>query len=706
MIPNHSELDADLHEYSLDHTHQGMLGHQNQHPAVPFQLDTYNIDHDPILTSAGPYQQNFSFSPSESPLVQHGPFSTMYNNASMGASSLNSTEFYSPPASAYPSAVSTPQPIPEGEQMYFNHNLDMRHHRGHPFGHGPSNLSNSLGAQYMYNSNGNTLFTAVTSGCQSSSYTAPGSFGMQQHIDPSQVFHSDHPVRSPGVQMAPHDNVFSFGGDSDGEDDEGTAFADRTLMLQNDYSQNSMDDGNLEMGGSTGLQWDASLPGQFNTQAARYPGGPPRKQVTIGGTTTEMVSSPLEWDGSGGSLGRAHTHASSASISDSRRNGDRRQKIPRTSSTPNTALLGQHNGMFDRAAQSTPSTPPDMTGTMSGFSSVAPSRPGSPGPGNKGSSTNLAGAAGSGDNGIPTTCTNCFTQTTPLWRRNPEGHPLCNACGLFLKLHGVVRPLSLKTDVIKKRNRGSGATVPMTGGGASTRAAKKGALSGPNSGANTNGTTTRKNSTATISAANASAATSPSSNNDRVMNDSESPASISGAAGSGGSTASTPTSYHGSATSSGGGTNVGVKGVVPIAAAPPKSTPGPGAASNVPRAAAAAVAPKRQRRYSKSISGMDGSGMDIDSPESSSGMGMASSDKQVISGMVGSGSMVNMGSAMAPGGMMMNSGPAGVGMGMTNGFNVGQRPIGMMGPGGMAGPNGVGGAGTGPQEWEWLTMSL
>lgn len=54
-----------------------------------------------------------------------------------------------------------------------------------------------------------------------------------------------------------------------------------------------------------------------------------------------------------------------------------------------------------------------------------------------------------------TRCTNCNTQTTPLWRRNPEGQPLCNACGLFLKLHGVVRPLSLKTDVIKKRHRGS-----------------------------------------------------------------------------------------------------------------------------------------------------------------------------------------------------------------------------------------------------------
>lgn len=52
-------------------------------------------------------------------------------------------------------------------------------------------------------------------------------------------------------------------------------------------------------------------------------------------------------------------------------------------------------------------------------------------------------------------CTNCGTKTTPLWRRNPQGQPLCNACGLFLKLHGVVRPLSLKTDVIKKRQRGN-----------------------------------------------------------------------------------------------------------------------------------------------------------------------------------------------------------------------------------------------------------
>lgn len=49
-------------------------------------------------------------------------------------------------------------------------------------------------------------------------------------------------------------------------------------------------------------------------------------------------------------------------------------------------------------------------------------------------------------------CYNCKTLKTPLWRRDSSGNTLCNACGLFHKLHGTMRPLSLKSDVIKKRN--------------------------------------------------------------------------------------------------------------------------------------------------------------------------------------------------------------------------------------------------------------
>lgn len=62
-----------------------------------------------------------------------------------------------------------------------------------------------------------------------------------------------------------------------------------------------------------------------------------------------------------------------------------------------------------------------------------------------------ATSGGSGGN-LPT-CQNCATSTTPLWRRDEFGSVLCNACGLFLKLHGRPRPISLKTDVIKSRNR-------------------------------------------------------------------------------------------------------------------------------------------------------------------------------------------------------------------------------------------------------------
>ncbi|KAF4528703.1 hypothetical protein B566_EDAN014271 [Ephemera danica] len=50
-------------------------------------------------------------------------------------------------------------------------------------------------------------------------------------------------------------------------------------------------------------------------------------------------------------------------------------------------------------------------------------------------------------------CTNCRTTNTSLWRRNTNGEPVCNACGLYYKLHGVSRPLAMKKDNIQTRKR-------------------------------------------------------------------------------------------------------------------------------------------------------------------------------------------------------------------------------------------------------------
>lgn len=36
-----------------------------------------------------------------------------------------------------------------------------------------------------------------------------------------------------------------------------------------------------------------------------------------------------------------------------------------------------------------------------------------------------------------TVCANCKTTNTTLWRRNQHGEPVCNACGLYHKLHQV-----------------------------------------------------------------------------------------------------------------------------------------------------------------------------------------------------------------------------------------------------------------------------
>ncbi|TPX17256.1 uncharacterized protein E0L32_012264 [Thyridium curvatum] len=665
LLANELGPDADLHEYSLDQTTQGGLSQPLDHSGASFPLGAYSMENGSMITSAGPFQQHFSFSPSTSPMIQHGPFSNMFN--SMQPSSLPTTaEYFSPPGSGYQSGVSTPHPVNEADSSFFFGSADMRQTRPQNF-RSPQNMGNAMNGQFVYNTNGNSMFPASTAGGDSiSAFPASNSFG---HIDPSQVFQPEQNTRSPGVGGMMQENMFSFGADSDGEDEDNGAFADRNMGMQHDFSPAQMEDTPLDV---NNLGWDASLPGQFSTQAARYPGGPPRKQVTIGGTTTDYVDANGEWQG--GNLSRSQSQSLSRS--------DRRQKIPRTASTPSVNQAGS----YDHTAPSNPNSPgAEPSGIVSGLSSVAHSRPSTPPPGSKnGSSTNLQGAAGNnGESSAPTTCTNCFTQTTPLWRRNPDGQPLCNACGLFLKLHGVVRPLSLKTDVIKKRNRGSGSSLSVSG--SSTRVKKSGTASGVASRKNSTLAMASTNNTSSNSTTTTPPSQPPPQSRGGSVPEGESP--VSGPTSGANTTGSTPTSYQGSVGSSSGA--VGGKGVVPIAAAPPKNTPGPGAAS---LSRSVAMASKRQRRHSKGTTIAETMGsMDIDSPDST-GSNEASRP---------------LGSTLSLGGGINSSSN----LTLAQTFGMAPRPT--MGPSivGMSSvpassPVAPGGAGTGPQEWEWLTMSL
>ncbi|KAF9092873.1 putative electron transfer flavoprotein subunit [Mortierella sp. AD031] len=146
---------------------------------------------------------------------------------------------------------------------------------------------------------------------------------------------------------------------------------------------------------------------------------------------------PSDGNGNGGHHERSASVSSDSSALDS----------PTTASSPSGLPVSSPGGSSSAS-----------TATSEGSHPNARSRPSLP------ASAPASSAAG----GVQPTCTNCRTTLTPLWRKDDAGEILCNACGLYYKLHHVHRPISLKRNVIRRRSRYEGATPTTNTTGATT----------------------------------------------------------------------------------------------------------------------------------------------------------------------------------------------------------------------------------------------
>ena len=50
-------------------------------------------------------------------------------------------------------------------------------------------------------------------------------------------------------------------------------------------------------------------------------------------------------------------------------------------------------------------------------------------------------------------CSNCLTTTTSTWRKDSLGYPVCNACGLYFRVHQRKRPAEWAREGVMKRKR-------------------------------------------------------------------------------------------------------------------------------------------------------------------------------------------------------------------------------------------------------------
>ncbi|KAK9485726.1 hypothetical protein V1527DRAFT_496498 [Lipomyces starkeyi] len=520
--PNDMIIDgsgAGIPDYNLeDHDSVSSSFHPSHNPFA--LVDSFSHGDDMGLSTSA--HHSLAFSPVASPINSTGaPTFPMYSNQSL-ASSVTSQDFYSPPPSGPHSAVSTPHAMAETrESLFFDtitthepapNRRSMNFPTSRPNSHAARpGLSHSFSYSALHDGFPPAPPGQHTPGVSSNNFYGNGGFNFQ-HVDPSQVLHPEFGIGKSLPER--RSNMFQF---MDTELDE-----DETMFNSTNPGSEFLDLPNDS--DMIGIQVPSNNVHDWNGQGAH-------QSSESGATGFPMASSLPSRPGFSGSSSMNGMQdpwtqgqpGLSSSVHDiqNRTNQDtfgRKQKVARTASSTNTASLLQQN--LTRRIHSNPGTPPEQfspnstgtncsttasttasngtsvtsTGSTSATSpnsgDILQSNGGSNGNTNGTQQVNAMSPSGSVDpknpniqpNGQPTTCTNCHTQTTPLWRRDPDGQPLCNACGLFLKLHGVVRPLSLKTDVIKKRNRGGAGVAGAVGGASglnrsgSKKATKKNAI--------------------------------------------------------------------------------------------------------------------------------------------------------------------------------------------------------------------------------------
>lgn len=275
-------------------------------------------------------------------------------------------------------------------------------------------------------------------------------------------------------------HTFDFGFNSGIKNGASEDFQNQIFTMQNVSGQVPMESLGSEVKPSAKtLPWSSGPFRQFYAHDTFHSNHQQSTQNALYDTNPAIISSNYGWNYSQNVPDGTHL-PSFAPVPAFAESYDEQQMWSLESSTSNStsytnfADLSQNKDIFEPSSPSTPRSQSDEKDSTRGFSSVSvPTLPSSEvdsPPTRKSSQIPSAES----ENGDSISCSNCSTNNTSLWRRTKDGLPVCNACGLFTRLHGIPRPLSLKTDVVKKRKRERVAGSSTSGkvGGTRSRASR------------------------------------------------------------------------------------------------------------------------------------------------------------------------------------------------------------------------------------------